>query len=306
MGMACAPAVAPDLTDAIATLRAEVHRSRPIRAWSLVVTLFGDAILPRGGELWLGALIDAMGALGIDAGAVRTATSRLTAEGWLERRRDGRFSYYRLSAGGRATFLAAADRIYRDRSKGCTGEWTVLLDPSGAASVEQRAALVEAGFAQIAPTAFIGPRREGAGTTHDGLAELVATGIADADRTIAAAWPLEEIAGRYRRFVARFAPVEAALRAAGGRGRIASPDPLEAMTVRLLLIHEFRRVVLRDPGLPASALPQDWPGGPARELCRSIYRRVAGASEAWLDTVGRASTGPLPPPDPSPENRFEA
>ena len=69
----------------------------PMRAWSLIITLYGDAIVPRGGSLWLGSLVKVMSLFNIDAGHVRTAMSRLTADGWLTREKAGRNSYYRLT-----------------------------------------------------------------------------------------------------------------------------------------------------------------------------------------------------------------
>jgi len=53
-------------------------------------------------------------------------------------------------------------------------------------------------------------------------------------------------------------------------------------------------VVLRDPLLPTALLPQNWPGGAARELCGDIYRRLLPASEQWLDRNATNETGPLP------------
>jgi phenylacetic acid degradation operon negative regulatory protein len=41
--------------------------------------------------------------------------------------------------------------------------------------------------------------------------------------------------------------------------------------VRTLLIHEYRRVLLRDPNLPEALLPAGWPGLQARALCESLY-----------------------------------
>ena len=41
-------------------------QSRPtLRAGSLITTVFGDAIAPRGGTVWLGSLITAMAEFGI-------------------------------------------------------------------------------------------------------------------------------------------------------------------------------------------------------------------------------------------------
>ena len=87
-------------------------RERPQRTWSVVVTVLGDAVVPRGGSVWLATLLALFDAMGIDAGAVRTAMSRLVADGWTERRRVGRNSAYSLAERGRATFAAATARIY--------------------------------------------------------------------------------------------------------------------------------------------------------------------------------------------------
>ncbi|HYI26236.1 MAG TPA: PaaX family transcriptional regulator C-terminal domain-containing protein, partial [Bradyrhizobium sp.] len=65
-------------------------------------------------------------------------------------------------------------------------------------------------------------------------------------------------------------------------------------TARILLIHHYRRVVLRDPLLPTDLLPADWPGRAARKLCGEIYRGVLPASEQWLDRNGTDPAGALP------------
>ena len=60
------------------------ERRRPMRAGSLIVTIYGDAIVPRGGSLWLGSLLDMMAGFGVEPGLVRTAISRLVSR-WLVR-----------------------------------------------------------------------------------------------------------------------------------------------------------------------------------------------------------------------------
>ena len=98
-------------------------------------------------------------------------------------------------------------------------------------------------------------------------------------------WDLKDLARRYQRFVERFGQVHAAL---GPR-----VDPEIGFIVRTLLIHEYRRLHLRDPLLPARLLPADWPGLKAAELCRSIYARVFAPSEAhfsaWPQTGRRVA-----------------
>ena len=60
-------------------------KREPSRTGSIVITVFGDAIVPRGGSVWLGTLLEFFEQLDIDASVVRTAMSRLTADGWFER-----------------------------------------------------------------------------------------------------------------------------------------------------------------------------------------------------------------------------
>ena len=76
------------------------HERTPIRAGSLIVTVFGDAVVPRGGVLSLSSLHEIMRAFRISDTLVRTALSRLVSEGWFERWKVGRNSYYRLTAKG--------------------------------------------------------------------------------------------------------------------------------------------------------------------------------------------------------------
>jgi phenylacetic acid degradation operon negative regulatory protein len=74
--------------------------------------------------------------------------------------------------------------------------------------------------------------------------------------------------------------------------------------VRTLLIHEYRRLHLRDPLLPPRLLRPDWPGRRAAALCRDIYARVFSASEGHLSRAAAQLDGPLPPPDASVTQRF--
>lgn len=55
------------------------------------------------------------------------------------------------------------------------------------------------------------------------------------------------------------------------------------MAARTLLIHHWRRIALRDPGLPAALLPRDRTG----EAARNQVRRLLPDSEVWLGGAGR-------------------
>src|SRR3982074_1594410 len=95
----------------------------PWRTGSTVFTVFGDAIVPRGGSVWLGTLLEFFKGLDIDSGVVRTAMSRLATDGWLERNKVGRNSFYRLDAKGRQTFHAATKQIYEPQTPALPGRF---------------------------------------------------------------------------------------------------------------------------------------------------------------------------------------
>jgi len=74
--------------------------------------------------------------------------------------------------------------------------------------------------------------------------------------------------------------------------------------VRTLLIHEFRRVSLHDPQLPAALLPADWPGPAAYVLCRNFYRRTHRCAEQHLAATLETGRGALSPAAPYFYERF--
>src|SRR5271167_4477720 len=104
--------MAEDSNRVAAELVERFRRQRPLRAGSLIVTVFGDSIMPRGGAVALGSLIHLAAPFGLNERLVRTATARLAHEGWVEARRVGKRSEYRLTDGGRERFADATERIY--------------------------------------------------------------------------------------------------------------------------------------------------------------------------------------------------
>ncbi|MDU1671119.1 MAG: PaaX family transcriptional regulator C-terminal domain-containing protein, partial [Bradyrhizobium sp.] len=123
----------------------------------------------------------------------------------------------------------------------------------------------------------------------EGAIRLQASAGSDmARRLVAESWALERTAEAYRKFSASFAPLKSSIE----RGEALSDG--QAFTARVLLIHHYRRIVLRDPLLPAELLPGNWPGRQARALCGEIYRLLLPGSERWLDAHAINEAGPLP------------
>src|SRR3954471_10407323 len=264
-------------------------KREPSRTGSIVITVFGDAIVPRAGSVWLGTLLEVFTALDIDSSVVRTAMSRLTADGWFERTKVGRNSFYRLVKRERQTFDIATKHIYGAPASDWTGRFELLLIGAGEDRDASREALKNSGFGSPLPGVWVAPSGVAVPEEAAGAIRLEVSAEDDSGRRLLRdSWPLDRTADAYLKFIRTFEPL---------RGWIDRREPLtesDCFTARILLIHHSRRVVLRDPLLPASLLPRDWPGGAARQMCAGIYRGLLEPSERWLDQHGSSAGGPLP------------
>lgn len=300
----------PPLAKAVKTLVRRFHGQQPLRGGSLLMTIFGDAIAPRGGAVTLGSLIELAHPFGLAERLVRTSVARLAGEGWLAATRHGRRSEYRLTESGRKLFAEATRRIYGANPSTWDGRWTLaVLPPAGGRSRHNvRGQLRWLGFGQLGTGVHAHP----ACTLEEARGWLAAVGCGNhcwlfksateglpADRRLAAeGWDLVQIARRYRRLRDTFAPLRAA---------VSDSDPLSpqaAFVVRTLLVHEYRKIHLQDPMLPPALLPQDWVGTEAYELTASLYRAVFTAAERFLGDTARTIAGALPPAGAEVHARF--
>ena len=298
----------------IDTWIAKTLRQQPPRAKSLVMTVFGDAITPRGGSVWLSSLIALLAPLGISERLVRTSVYRLVDEGWLEASRSGRRSQYRLSPQGEKRFLRAHQRVYAPSAHAWDGRWTLVCLHSEASSTQKlmlKKELLWEGLAQLAPGLFAYP-----GNKHDALADLLTRtgmtgkvivlsstdaglpGVLPMSGMASQAWSLAEAGKTYRKFIARFGELEKILAQAG---RL---EPPMAFTLRTLLIHEYRRALLHDPQLPSALLGNDWPGDQAYALCKSLYLALEKQADKQVALTLSEEQDEVPPIAPKFANRF--
>src|ERR1700724_69928 len=275
-------------------------KREPSRTGSIVITVFGDAIVPRGGAVWLGTLLEFFKALDIDSSVVRTAMSRLAADGWLEREKVGRNSFYRLAKHGRQTFDAATKHIYESQPSDWTGRFELLLIGSSCHRDASREALRNAGFGSPLPGVWIAPSGVPIPEEAAGAIRLEVSAEDDSGRRLLSeSWPLDRTADAYLKFMKTFEPLR------GWIGRRERLTDVDAFTARILLIHYYRRGVLRDPLLPTALLPAGWAGGGGGRLCGEIYRGLLPASEQWLDVHASNENGPLPKPGRTLARRFD-
>src|ERR1700758_3020947 len=87
---------------------------------SLLLTVLGEYVLPRSGEVWQETLVAALAALGYTEQAARQALARSTRDGWLATERRGRRARMSLTESSRGLLASGAERIY---SFGQPWEW---------------------------------------------------------------------------------------------------------------------------------------------------------------------------------------
>jgi phenylacetic acid degradation operon negative regulatory protein len=280
------------------------YSSRPtLRSGSLITTVFGDAIAPRGGKVWLGSLIEVMADFGIGERLVRTSVFRLARDGWLQSEQIGRRSYYSLTDLGREQFDQATHRIYGAPATDWDGQWCLLL-LSGLDTPTKELVRKECGWLGFGPMSAnvlahpapdladldITMQRLG---VEDDLIVLNGQTVRNESgmRLLAhASWNLAGIDERYGAFVKMFRPL---LRSLQSEPQV---DDKIAFLARTLLIQEYRKILLRDPMLPDELLPANWQGATAYQLCRNLYRALYMPADQYLTETMETADGPLPPP----------
>ena len=286
-----------------------LHQPSRIAAGSLIVSVLGDAVLPRGGGIWLGSLIGLMDVLGLNERRVRTSVFRLVKDEWLQTETVGRRSNYLLTPVGRRRFEEASAHIYAARAPQWDHRWR-LVSVVGELDVRTRESLRRSmawqGFGELSMGVFVHPsadlgacmdslQSDGLGSVLPVLMPLVAShaglGHVGSNADMAQrAGDLNHLAQGYVEFLETYQPVLTEVQAMG-RKRL---EPATAFLARSLMIHDYRRLLLRDPELPAELLPKLWPGEQARALCRTLYQRLLPDSEAYLDQHLQLANGEVP------------
>lgn len=294
----------------------DLLRDRPVRANSLIITVYGDSIAPHGGSVWLGSFIRLVEPLGLNDRLVRTSVFRLSRDQWLESEHIGRRSYYGLTATGRRRFEHAHRRIYFQPKVHWEGDWQIVLTTASDLTAAQREAMRKElqweGFGQVAPGVLAHPSADieslmdilHSNAIQDKVVVLRAKTVGahpgrPLRELVRECWNLDLIADDYTRFLDRFRPVLRSMKSAR------ELDPEQCFVVRTLLTHEFRRTLLRDPQLPADLLPASWPGDDARALCRELYALTHMDTERHLMNVLETASGRLPEAAPYVFDRFD-
>ncbi len=272
----------------MATAEALLRRRQvgPSSARSLLLTVLGEYVLPGREPVWTGALVRALGQLGVAEKAARQALARTAAEGWIASSRHGRLARWQLTGAGQRLLTDGAERIYSFGQDGQAwdGRWLIVLVPANCTSHTRhriRTRLTWAGFGALPGGVWVCPdpgREAEAGRilASLGLADASISftarhsGIGAQQDVVARAWDLRAVEARYAAFITEFASLSPVTDA-------------ETLTAQTLLVHEWRRFPFLDPRLPGDLLPAGWPGGEAAELFSARHA-------AWKDGAHRCWT----------------
>jgi phenylacetic acid degradation operon negative regulatory protein len=287
-------------------MEAAVNTRGVTRPTSFIFTLYGDMVhrLAGDGSLAIGELVRLMASFGISEAAVRQAVSRMARQGWLAGRRVGNRAFYGVTERGRRRIDELSPRIYGPVIE-WDGRWRMLTYNVSEAHREQRdrlrKELAVLGWAPLSSSTWISPA-EGLVAAREAAEAAGALGAVDlfaaryegplTDRELLEkCWDVAAIARDYREFVARYEPRLAAERATGHL------TEERAFVERLWLVHDYRKFVYADPGLPSELLPPHWPGTTAAALFREYYAAVDAKSMRHLSGAGARGerVEPTPP-----------
>lgn len=314
----CCSHTAPQVLPPLQKRLDEFRQQGRVQAGSLIISVFGDAIMPRGSRIWLGSLIRLLEPLELNERLIRTSVFRLAKEEWLRSEPSGRRTDYLLTPAGQRRFEEASRHIYASTAPQWDRRWRLIIT-AGELTAKQRDALRRAlfwqGFGSLGGDCFVHPsadlRAAFDALIAEGLAEVLGKlkplmaadaqlgGAASDIEMVHGAWNLERLAGVYSEFVECYQPVLDQLR--DGHDGI---DDESTFLLRILLIHDYRRLLLRDPELPDVLLSADWPGQQARVLCKELYRRLLAPSERHLDSHLQLASGQTPEAAPFLLERF--
>ncbi|MBY4894738.1 hypothetical protein KUL25_18430 [Rhodobacteraceae bacterium N5(2021)] len=256
------------MSDPVRQLAEALEAQAPLKLWSVLVSCLGDVSQEQAVEVSGIALSALVERVGLQPQAMRVALHRLKRDGWVESRRDGRVGFHRLSASALAQTWRVAGRIYGPAAG--SGGWhlvgmppdmpdglTVLPDSVSAVAISRSFALAF-GPVEDMPKAWLvtapGPR---------GLPGWVRDVVAEA--------------GCEREFLA----LEAAVAAIGAL----PDDPLDRLALRVLVLHGWRRLILRSNPAAEMALGETRAEIACRATVHGILESLGPTTQEWLQVA---------------------
>lgn len=247
--------------------------------WSLIITVFGDCVSLRGGTIAMAELQAITSLLKIEPGALRTAMSRLAKENWLEREKVGRNSFYKISNKGLDSFTEPTLKIYGGNKIDSSKEF--LLGIKEVSNGREQKAFIKfvsrTNSIAINRHVFFIPKK----ASNDRYIREEKIFIVEGFEKNTPDWLNEllfpqQLRSNLKGFINKFEELDRNM----SLKDLSSED---ALIIRILLVHQWRRIILKIHHNPLMQSPKDWLLEDCRSLVASIYRRVSLRSEDWWD-----------------------
>ncbi|HSV79985.1 MAG TPA: PaaX family transcriptional regulator C-terminal domain-containing protein, partial [Ramlibacter sp.] len=276
----------PDASPAAGTS----DRLNPGSARSILLTLLGEFVLPRGRPAWTATLVHALLGAGIAEKAARQAIARAAATGWIEAHPVGRQTCWSITEHGRGVIDEGAQRVLSmsRRSAPWDGRWLVLVagvpETSRALKLKTSRALHWIGFGNPLPSLWVNPHPEREDEARRVLQQLglekdsyafvgPSSRMGMTDRQIVdRSWDLGTVSAHYEALLKRF-----------GRLRPGAGDAM--LFTHVQLVNEWQRIPFIDPGLPNVLLPPRWGGSEAVARLESLRAQWSDAAQRRWDEV---------------------
>ncbi|RHW42099.1 phenylacetic acid degradation operon negative regulatory protein PaaX [Neobacillus notoginsengisoli] len=263
---------------------------------SMIFTLYGDYISHYGNKIWIGSLIRLLEEFGHNSQSVRAAISRMNKQGWVQAEKAGNKSYYSLTPRGVRRIEEAAKRIFKLKPEEWDGKWRIFMYsiPEEIRSVrdELRKELIWSGFGTLSTSSWISanPLENEVYDLIDkyGIEEYVDFFIAEYSgpreniRLVEKCWDLEEINKRYQEFITEYSQKYFIEKNKISKGLMTDAD---CFVERTKLVHEYRKFLFIDPGLPEELLQEKWLGGHAASLFADYYKELATPASRFFEAV---------------------
>lgn len=238
------------------------------RVWSLMISLFGDLAQDPGQQIEGPVLSAVMHALQVRPEAIRVALHRLRNDGWITSSKRGRISAHALTPKARAESVAASARIYARPDAG-EAAWQLIVLPDADQATP-------AGFIALGARLCVG----------DAMLPVPERALSFAGREVPDWLPAQVVPVDLNADYAALAHVLSRL-----SDDIPDASVLNAIQVavlRCLIVHNWRRLVLKHPAVPSALVARDWPGHLCHHQVTALLDRFERPSLQALDLAHAA------------------
>jgi phenylacetic acid degradation operon negative regulatory protein len=268
-----------------------------------MLTLYGDYVLNKGGEIGIGSLVRLLSNFGLSEQAVRSAVSRMCRGGLLQVNHVNGKSYYSLTKSGHDLLTQGAQRIFVRRNNQWDGSWNIVIysipERRREARDRLRLELSWMGYGPLSNATWISPydlTKEVEDLAerlqikeHIQIFRAKHQESIDPKKIVSRCWDLGKIHQKYADFLTEYRPkLEYHLKRLQAGENV---EPSECFVERFNLIHEYRKLPFLDPDLPKELLPENWLRPQAAALFDEYHDSLTEKANEYFDSVSKDYPG---------------